>query len=222
MRFERFADRAAAGRALARRLAHFAGRSDVVVLGLPRGGVVVAAEVARALHAPLDVYLVRKLGVPGHEELAFGAIAGGGVRVLNEDIIAHLGLTDPVINAVAQREERELQRRERAYRGHRPAVDVTGRVVIVVDDGIATGATMAAAVRALRELGPARIVVAAPTAAASTVDAFRDQADEVVTVIAPEEFYGVGQWYVNFDQTTDEEVIALLDRARSGGRDQCG
>jgi predicted phosphoribosyltransferase len=219
MRFERFADRAAAGRALARRLAHYAGRADVVVLGLPRGGVVVAAEVARALHAPLDVYLVRKLGVPGHEELAFGAIASGGVRVLNEDIIAHLGLTDPVINAVAQREERELQRRERAYRGHRPAVDVTGRVVIVVDDGIATGATMAAAVRALRELGPARIVVAAPTAAASTVDAFRDQADEVVTVIAPEEFYGVGQWYVNFDQTTDEEVIALLDRARRGGRE---
>lgn len=211
-----FHDRVAAGRLLARHLAHYAGRPDVVVLGLPRGGVVVAAEVARTLKAPLDIYLVRKLGVPGHEELAFGAIAGGGVCVLHHELVQRLGISQSTIAAVAEQEGRELARRERAYRGHRPALELAGKVVVVVDDGIATGATMQAAVRALREFGPARIVVAAPTAAASTIEEFRDQADEVVTVIAPEEFAGVGQWYENFEQTSDAEVISLLDRARGG------
>jgi putative phosphoribosyl transferase len=209
----RFLDRVTAGRALARRLVRYAGQPDVIVLGLPRGGVVTAAEVAKALQAPLDLYLVRKLGVPGHEELAFGAIASGGICVLNQEIAATLGLSPATITAVRQREELELQRRERAYRGHRPALNPAGKVVIVVDDGIATGATMEAAVLALRQLNPARIIVAAPTAAASTVEEFRQVADEVVTVIAPEDFAGVGQWYENFEQTTDAEVIALLDQA---------
>ena len=211
--FMRFRDRVEAGRLLAKQLTKYARRSDVLVLALPRGGVPVAFEVAQALHAPLDVYVVRKLGVPGHEELAMGAIASGGVRVLNGSVIESLGIPDASIDAVAAREFRELQRRERAYRAGRAAPDVQGRTVILVDDGIATGSTMRAAVEALRQLEAARVVVATPTAASSTVREMRPEVDEFVAVIMPEEFYGVGQWYEDFSQTTDEEVRALLERS---------
>jgi len=211
----RFQDRIEGGQLLARQLACYANRPDVIVLGLPRGGVMVAAEVARLLGAPLDLFLVRKLGAPINEELAIGAIASGGVRVLNGQIIERLGLTDDIIGAISAREQHELERRERAYRGHRPPLEVEGKIVILVDDGIATGATMHAAVDALRQQGPARIVVAAPTAAASTVEEFAGEADEVVVVSAPTEFYGVGQWYEDFRQTTDEEVCELLDRVNT-------
>lgn len=210
----RFFNRVDAGQLLARELEKFAGRPDVVVLGLPRGGVVVAFEVARALRAPLDVYVVRKLGAPFNEELAIGAIASGGVRVLNGALIERLNVSDEIIDQIAAREQRELERRERTYRGDRPALDVEGKTVIIVDDGIATGATMHAAVDALRQQNPARLVVAAPTAAASTVEDFREEADEVITVIAPEDFHGVGQWYEDFGQTTDKEVCELLERAQ--------
>jgi predicted phosphoribosyltransferase len=209
-----FRDRAEAGRALAQKLRAYAGRDDVVVLGLPRGGVPVALEVARALDAPLDVFLVRKLGVPGHEELAMGAIASGGVRVLSEDVVRHLNLSPRAIEAVAFAEQRELQRREREYRGDEPPPDVRGKTVILVDDGLATGATMRAAVAALRRQGPARIVVAVPVAAASTCEELRDIADEVVCALTPEPFFAVGQWYHDFSQTTDEEVRELRRRAR--------
>jgi predicted phosphoribosyltransferase len=215
---KRFLDRIDAGQQLAASLKRYSGRDDVTVLALPRGGVPVAAEVARALGAPLDVFLVRKLGVPGHEELAMGAIATGGVQVLNAEIIEQLGISDQAVERVARAEEAELRRRERAYRGHAAAPDVRGRTVIVVDDGIATGSTMRAAVEALRDAAPARIVVATPTAAADTVKMLASVADEVVAVIAPEEFSAVGQWYRNFGQTTDEEVIALLREAGAAQR----
>lgn len=209
----RFRDRADAGRRLAASLARYAGRDDVVVLALPRGGVPVAFEVARALGAPLDVFLVRKLGVPGHEELAMGAIASGGTRVLNEEIVQTLGIPDRVIEVVAAREQQELARRERAYRGHRPAVDVQGRTVILIDDGLATGASMRAAAAALRRAGPQRLVVAVPLAAAETCEALRDEVDEVVCAWTPEPFHAVGFWYDDFSQTPDEEVRELLARA---------
>ena len=205
-----FPNRAEAGKQLARKLARYARCPDVLVLALPRGGVPVASEVARALEAPLDVFVVRKLGVPSHEELAMGAIAYGGVRVLNDSVVDSLGITAEVIDAVARREERELARRERAYRDDRPAPTVRGRVVILVDDGIATGSTMYAAIAALRQQGAGRIVVATPTVARTTYDEMRPEADDVVAVLMPEEFYGVGQWYEDFSQTTDEEVRALL------------
>lgn len=207
-------DRSEAGRTLAQKLGAYAGRDDVVVLGLPRGGVPVAFEVARALDAPLDVFLVRKLGVPGHEELAMGAIASGGVRVLSEDVVRRLNLSPRAIEAVASAEQRELQRREREYRGDQPPPDVRGKTVILVDDGLATGATMRAAIAALRRQGPARIVVAVPVAAASTCEELRDIADEVVCAVTPEPFLAVGQWYHDFSQTTDEEVRELLRLAR--------
>jgi putative phosphoribosyl transferase len=210
-----FLNRAGAGRALARRLVPYAGRRDVVVLGLPRGGVVVAAEVADRLRAPLDVFLVRKLGVPNHEEFAFGAIASGDVCVINDDIVQRAALFQAVIAAVIEREQHELARRERVYRGHRPALELADKVVIVVDDGIATGATMEAALTALRQLKPARLVVAAPVAAAATIGCLQQHADEVVTLLAPEDFQGVGQWYESFNQTSDREVIALLDHAQA-------
>lgn len=208
-----FRDRTEAGQLLAKRLTAYANRLDVLVLALPRGGVPVAYEVARALGVPLDVFVVRKLGVPGHEELAMGAIASGGECVLNDDVVEALRIPRHVIEAASARELRELERRERAYRGDRPAPKVRGRTVILVDDGLATGATMRAAVHALRRLGPARIVVAVPTAAPSTCEEFRHEADECVCVITPEPFHGVGLWYEDFSQTTDDEVRDLLERA---------
>jgi len=208
-----FTDRRDAGRQLAARLLHHAGRPDVVVLALPRGGVPVGYEVAHALGAPLDVFLVRKLGVPGHEELALGAIASGGVRVLNESVVRGLGIPPEEVDRVAAREGEELRRRERAYRGDRPAPELRGRTVILVDDGLATGASMRAAVAAVRRAGPARIVVAVPVGAEETCDEFRTEADEVVCAQTPEPFYAVGLWYGDFGQTTDEEVSDLLERA---------
>jgi putative phosphoribosyl transferase len=213
MEEQRFRDRTQAGQRLATQLAAYAHRPDVLVLGLPRGGVPVAFEVARALHAPLDVLIVRKLGVPGEEELAMGAIASGGVRVLNDDVVQMLGIPQEVINKVAAHEQHELERRERLYRGDRPAYDVHGRIVILVDDGIATGATMRAAVAALRQLQPARIVIAVPAAASATCEEFAAQVDELVCVIRPEAFFAVGFWYEHFSQTTDQEVRDLLEQA---------
>jgi putative phosphoribosyl transferase len=205
-----FRDRVEAGDVLAGRLTHYAGRADALVLALPRGGVPVGARVARALGAPLDVFVVRKLGVPGHEELAMGAIASGGVGVRNEEVVRKLRIDDATIQRVAEVEERELARRERSYRGQRPAPDLTGRVVILVDDGLATGSTMRAAVAAARRLGPARVAVAVPTAPASTCEELRREADEVVCATTPRPFRAVGYSYRSFPQTTDEEVRELL------------
>jgi predicted phosphoribosyltransferase len=210
-----FANRREAGRILASLLMKYADRDDVLVLALPRGGVPVGFEVAQALRAPLDVFIVRKLGVPGHDELAMGAIATGGVRVLNDDVVISLELEPEVIDAVAAREEKELARRERIYRGARPAPDVRGRTVIVVDDGLATGSTMRAAVAALRKQGPARIVVAVPVAAPETCEEFRTEVDEAVCAATPRMFNGVGRWYEDFSQTTDDEVHELLAQART-------
>jgi predicted phosphoribosyltransferase len=207
---DRFHDRRDAGRLLAGKLAAYAGRTDVLVLGLPRGGVPVAFEVARALGAPLDVFVVRKLGAPGHEELAMGAIASGGVCVLNDDVVHALKVPVWVISRVAARERRELKRRERLYRDDLPPPDVCGRTVILVDDGLATGSTMRAAVAALRRMGPKEIIVAAPAGAPSTCEEFRHEADDCVCVTAPEPFSAVGHCYDDFSQTTDDEVRALL------------
>jgi putative phosphoribosyl transferase len=205
-----FRNRYEAGEFLAEQLTTYANKPNVIVLALPRGGVPVGAQVARRLNAPLDVFVVRKLGVPGHPELAMGAIATGGVRVFNGDVINSLRIPDEVIEAVTAEEFEELQRRERSYRDDLPPPEVEGKIVIIVDDGIATGSTMVAAVAALRQLGAGRVVVAAPTIARSTYDYLRKNADVVVAVIVPEEFYGVGQWYEDFSQTTDEEVHQLL------------
>jgi predicted phosphoribosyltransferase len=208
-----FKDRRDAGRKLAEELSTYAGRSDVIVLALPRGGVPVGYEVALALGAPLDIFIVRKLGLPGHEELAIGAIASGGVRVLNDDIIQALNIPPRVIDTVAQRELGELERRERAYRGDRPAPEVHDRVVILIDDGLATGASMRAAVAGLRALHPAQIVVAVPTAAPETCAALEPEVDRIVCAMTPEPFYGVGRWYEDFSQTTDDEVRMFLEEA---------
>jgi erythromycin esterase-like protein/predicted phosphoribosyltransferase len=205
-----FRDRREAGRLLAEKLAAYANRPDVLVLALPRGGVPVGYEVARALSAPLDVFVVRKLGVPGYEELAMGAVATGGVRVLNDQLVERLGIPESLIDAVAARERQELARRERLYRGNRPPPDVRGRTVILVDDGLATGATMYAAIEALRQQNPARIVVAVPTASPETCEEMKTKADEVICAITPEPFHAVGRWYRDFSQTTDEEVGVLL------------
>ncbi|HEV8712414.1 MAG TPA: phosphoribosyltransferase [Candidatus Binatia bacterium] len=212
MRQRPFRNRYEAGRLLAAKLSAYANRPDVLVLALPRGGVPVAYEVARALGAPLDVFLVRKLGVPGYEELAMGAVATGGVRVLNDQVVDGLRIPDYMIDAVAAREQQELARRERLYRGERPPPDVRGRTVILVDDGLATGATMHAAIQALRQQQPARIVVAVPTAAPETCDELRAEVDDVICAITPEPFYAVGLWYEDFSQTTDDEVRDLLTR----------
>ena len=208
-----FVNRIDAGRQLAEKLAQYANRSDVLVLALPRGGVVVGYEVARFLNVPLDVFVVRKLGVPGREELAMGAIASGGLRALNGNVVETLQIPEEVLDAVAAKERRELERRERAYRGDRPTPDLQGHTIILVDDGIATGSTMRAAVEALRQLEPSRLVVATPTAALSTVRNLRQDVDELVAVMTPADFGGVGEWYKDFSQTTDDEVRELLERS---------
>lgn len=209
----RFRDRSEAGQLLARILERYKGRDGVLVLGLPRGGVPVAYEVARALHLPLDVFIVRKLGVPGHEELAMGAVATGGVRNLNQSVIKQLNIPPAAIEEATVRALMELQRRERLYRGDRPPLDVAGQTVIVIDDGLATGATMRAAVASLRHQNPAKIVVAVPIGAAETCTDLHSVADEVVCPATPVEFYAVGLWYEDFDQTTDAEVTDLIHRA---------
>ncbi|HET8649506.1 MAG TPA: phosphoribosyltransferase [Gemmatimonadales bacterium] len=210
-----YRDRVDAGRQLAERLSSLANRPDLLVLALPRGGVPVGYEVARALNAPLDVFLVRKLGVPGHEEYAMGAIASDGVRVLNEDVIAALAIPDRAVAAVADEEGRELARREAAYRGDRPRPRIEGRTVILVDDGLATGATMRAAALAVAAEEPAELVIAVPVAAAETCEELARIADQVVCAATPEPFRAVGLWYADFDQTTDEDVRELLGKSRS-------
>lgn len=209
----RFRDRKDAGERLAAKLANYINGPDVVVLGLPRGGVPVAFEVARSLNVPLDVIIVRKLGVPGEEELAMGAIASGGIRVLNRDVVRMLGLSDATIDAVSAKEQRELTRREQLYRGTRSMPDMRGRTLLLVDDGIATGATMRAAIAAMRQQEPAHIVVAAPVAARSTCADLRDEGVDVVCLEEPEAMYAIGLWYDEFPQTTDGEIRDLLDRA---------
>ena len=211
-----FQDRTDAGRQLAEELLSYAGRDDVIVLALPRGGVPVAFEVAQRLGVPLDVFVVRKLGVPGHEELAMGAIASGGVRVLNEDVLYVLPDAQSIVEMVTAIECEELKRRERDYRSDRPAPEVRGRTVILVDDGLATGATMRAAAAALRQQGVAKIIVAVPVGAPGTCHEIRSVADEVVCLQTPGSFMGVGQYYEDFSQTTDEEVRELLAQASSG------
>jgi predicted phosphoribosyltransferase len=208
-----FSDRREAGALLAGRLAHYRNRADVVVLGLPRGGIPVAYEVAKSLGAPLDVFVVRKLGTPGHRELAMGAIASGGVRVLNDEVVAGLGIAAAAIEETAREEGVELVRRERAYRDGRPALELAGRVAILVDDGLATGSTMKAAVQAVRQHAPARIVVGVPVGAPQSCAELRELADEAVCVSEPERFAAVGEWYLDFEQTGDDEVRALLGQA---------
>lgn len=211
-----FRDRTEAGKYLATKLLSFKDRRDVLVLALPRGGVPVAFEVAEALRVPLDIFLVRKLGVPGHEELAMGAISTGGVRVLNEETVNYLRIPEHIIDAIAAEELKELERRELAYRGNRPEPDVKGKTVILIDDGLATGSTIRAAAQALRQQQPARIVVAVPVSAPETCDEYLIGVDEIICAVTPEPFLGVGMWYLNFPQTTDEEVSDLLERA--GGK----
>ena len=212
-----FKDRIEAGRFLAEKLTNYTDRRDAIVLGLPRGGIPVAYEVAQKLHAPLDVFTVRKLGVPGHEELAMGAIASGGVRVLNHDVLSYIKIPDEEIDRVAADELRELERREWLYRGARPPLEVRDRIVIVVDDGLATGSTMRAAVKALRQKRPKQIVVAAPVGARETCDSFGDEVDVLcVCALTPEPFRAVGLWYADFEQTSDDEVRNLLARAMPG------
>lgn len=208
-----FKDRTEAGRELAALLTRYADREDVSVLALPRGGVPVAFEVAKQLKAPLDVFLVRKLGVPGYEELALGAIASDSVRVINQGLVNYLGIPDEVIDAIAAVEQRELERRTLAYRGDRPPPDVRDRVVILIDDGLATGSTMRAAAASLRLQKPRRIVVAVPVSSPETCDDFRSEVDEIVCATTPATFQGVGAWYKNFSQTSDDEVRELLMRA---------
>jgi putative phosphoribosyl transferase len=213
-----FQDRTDAGRTLAKKLSHYVDRKDIVVLGMPRGGVPVAFEVAQSLRVPLDVFIVRKLGVPGQEELAMGAIASGGIRVLNDVVIRSKRISEAVIDAVTERERIELDRRELAYRGHRAAPIVRGKTVILVDDGIATGSTMLAAVAALKQQPPVRIVVAAPAAPVESCDELQQVVDEVVVIVRPDPFYSVGQSYEIFGQISDEEVQKLLRDTRRHSR----
>jgi putative phosphoribosyl transferase len=209
-----FRDRIEAGRLLAGMLGRFADRAGVLILALPRGGVPVGFEVAKSLNAPLDIFVVRKLGLPGDEELAMGAIASGNVRVLNDEVVRSFGVPNSVVDAVAEKEEIELKRRERLYRGDAPAPDAAGKTILLVDDGIATGSTMRAAVAALRRLSPSRIIIAVPVAPPATCKELQAEADEVVSIIAPENFYAVGQWYEIFDQTTDGQVRELCERSK--------
>lgn len=212
-----FTDRADAGRRLAETLMEYAGRTDVLVLALPRGGVPVASEVASRLGVPLDVFLVRKLGVPGHTELAMGAVAAGDVTVLSEDLIQDLGIPRPLVEQAVVRERLELERRDRLYRDGRPAPVVRGRIVILVDDGLATGSTMEAAIRALKQQNPLRVIVAVPVGAADTCRRLRGIADAVECLETPDPFNAVGLWYRNFSQTTDEEVTRLLASPAKAG-----
>jgi putative phosphoribosyl transferase len=216
-----FQDRFDAGRLLASKLRPSVNRSDAVVLALPRGGVPIGFEVAKALHAPLDVFVVRKLGVPGHEELAMGAIASGGICVLNEELVRAAGIPNELINAVAAAEERELERREHLYREGRPAVAVQGRTVILVDDGLATGSSMRVAIMALKRKNPAQIVVAVPVGAAAACVEIESKVDQIICVATPEPFQSVGEWYMDFSQTSDEEVRDLLRRADLGAERDC-
>jgi putative phosphoribosyl transferase len=209
----RYRDRAEAGRLLGEKLAPYRGRADTIVLGLPRGGIPVAEQIAVALGAPLDVFVVRKLGVPWQEELAMGAIAAGNVRVLSLELIRELGIAPEAVEAVAQREEREVERRERLYRGERPPPELKGKTVILVDDGLATGSTMRAAILAVKQRDPAAIVVAVPVAAASSCEELRPLVTDLVCPLMPEPFHAVGQWYEDFSQTTDEEIHEILRRA---------
>jgi len=211
-----FLNRTHAGQLLADALAKYADRDDVIVLALPRGGVPVAYEVAKKLHASLDVFIVRKLGLPEHPELAMGAIATGGVRVLNEEVVQGLGISPFTIDAVAAQEQKELARRELAYRGHHHAPGIRGKIVILIDDGIATGSTMRAAVKALRQQQPARLIVAVPTAALSSYLEMEGEVDEMVALMTPEDFHAVGQYYEDFSQTTDAEIGELLNRDENG------
>lgn len=210
-----FNDRVDAGRKLAKDLLKYANRSDVLILALPRGGVPVAFEVAKELNVKMDVFIVRKLGVPGNEELAMGAIASDNIRVLNEDVVMSFQIPERVIDMVAENERKELERRERAYRGDRPKPEIEGSTVILIDDGLATGATMRAAAAALKTKNPAKIVIAVPTAAPDICEIFRKEVDEIICLATPEPFYGVGAWYEDFSQTTDKEVCELLDKARN-------
>jgi predicted phosphoribosyltransferase len=212
-----FVDRREAGRRLAVRLRSYAG-PDTLVLALPRGGVPVGYEVARALEVPLDVFVVRKLGLPGHPEMAMGAIASGGIPLLNDNLVQYLGLSPELVDEVVEQEREELERRELEYRGTESPPDVRGRTVILIDDGLATGSTMLAAIEALRKLGPARIVVAVPVASPQACEALAREADDVVCAATPQPFHAVGLWYDDFSQTTDEEVRELLESARAAGR----
>lgn len=212
-----FKDRVEAGRMLAEALAKYADREDVLVLGLPRGGVPVAGEVARRLHAPLDVMVVRKLGVPGWEELAMGAIASGGIRVMNQRVLSRLDISRKAIDDVVAAQTKELRRREIAYRGHPGAPEIKNKIVILVDDGIATGSTIRAAVQALRQQDAKKIVIAVPTAAPESCDDLEPDVDELIALIKPEEFQSVGQWYEEFAQTTDDQVTQILAEAASHG-----
>jgi predicted phosphoribosyltransferase len=209
-----FRDRQDAGQKLAEKLTEYARRDDVLILALPRGGVPVAFEVARKLSAPMDVFLVRKLGVPGHEELAMGAIAPGGVRVLNESVVVPLNIPDKVIDEVAEKEQRELERRSREYRDNLPAPEIGGKIVILIDDGLATGATMRAAAVALKQQNPQKLIVAVPVSSPQTCNEFREKVDVIVCAVTPRPFYGVGMWYDDFSQTTDDEVRELLKKSR--------
>ena len=210
-----FRNRREAGRELARRLQKYAGRQDLLVLGVPRGGVPVAMEVASALQAPLDIFVSRKLGVPGQEELAFGAVASGGTRILDEEIVNAVGISGAEIKCIAARETQELERREEVFRAGRPPLDVQGKTVVLVDDGIATGASLRVAIAALRQMRPAEIVIAAPVVPLSTSERLRREADDVICVHTPKSFYAIGEFYDDFSQVTDEEVIELLRLAAS-------
>jgi predicted phosphoribosyltransferase len=212
MSTQQYRDRIEAGRILAGALESYEDEPAAIVLGLARGGVPVAYEVAQRLHSPFDVFVVRKLGVPGHEELAMGAIASGGMRVLNTSVILHMGISDEVLEAATEREQLELERREALYREGRPALDPEGRIAILVDDGLATGTSMRVAIAAVRARNPARVVVAVPVGAPETCDELRAEADDVVCPLRPANLYAVGMWYQDFGQTTDEEVRALLRR----------
>jgi len=209
-----FKNRKDAGLKLAEKLTEYAGRDDVLILALPRDGIPVAYEVAEKLNAPLDVFFVRKLGVPGQEELAMGAIASNCVRVLNESTIAYLNISEGVINRVAEREQHELELREKAYRDNFPAPEVRGKTVILIDDGLATGATMRAAAIALKQQNPQKLVIAVPVSSAETCAEFRDKVDAIICATTPRPFYGVGMWYHDFSQTTDEEVSVLLEKSK--------